>query len=343
MHRGTVAVPSALLAGVLVAAACAPTAPPPPAAPALTGPYLGQEPPGLEPRLFAPGVVSTGLEERDLAVTPDGNELFFTVTYSDGVVFAAIVTTRLEDGRWTPPEVAPFSGTWSDFEPCLSPDGQRLLFASTRPRPGDEPKARKADLWVVDRAGKGWGEPRPLGPPVNSEEEEYFPSLSRNGTLYFTVQNEAGEALVKRSRMVDGAWAEPELLPPEVNCGRMRFNTCVAPDESYVIVCAVGGEGNLGGADYFAVFRTPDDRWSPPVNLGPAVNAAKGREWSPSISPDGRYLFFMSSRPTLQDGHSPVPLHYQDLQRMGGEPGNGDPDVWWVSAEVVEALRPDGW
>ena len=119
MLRDSAAAPSAVLAAVLVAAACSPpAAAPPTAAPPLTGPYLGQEPPGLEPRRFAPGVVSTGLEERDLAVTPDGDELFFTVTSADGAVFAAIVTTRLVDSRWTPPEVAPFSGSWSDFEPC---------------------------------------------------------------------------------------------------------------------------------------------------------------------------------------------------------------------------------
>ena len=60
-------------------------------------------------------------------------------------------------------------------------------------------------------------------------------------------------------------------------------------------------------------------------------------------SNDGRFLFFMSSRPTLEDGHSGVPLDYGDLQRMATEPGNGNPDVWWVSAELVEALRPEGW
>ncbi len=47
--------------------------------PELRGPYLGQEPPGFEPRLFAPGVVSTGLATRDIAITPDGNELYFSV------------------------------------------------------------------------------------------------------------------------------------------------------------------------------------------------------------------------------------------------------------------------
>jgi hypothetical protein len=258
-------------------------------------------------------------------------------------VFATIVWTHLKDGYWTAPEVAPFSGSWSDYEPCLSPDGQRLLFGSARPLPGQEPTPRRRDLWVIDRVEGGWSEPRPLGPPINTERDEYFPSLTRDGTLYYTGQGEDGEERIMRSRPVDGAYAEPEVLGPEVNCGKARFNACVAPDESYVIVCAVGDEGSLGEVDYYVVFRSPDDRWSRPVNLGPAVNSAKGRSWSPSLSPDGRYLFFMSSSSTLTDDHSPVPLCYGDLQRMGSEPGNGNPDIWWVDARLVETLRPASW
>ena len=43
----------------------------------LTGPYLGQKPPGKTPEIFAPGIISTGFNERNLAFTPDGRELFY--------------------------------------------------------------------------------------------------------------------------------------------------------------------------------------------------------------------------------------------------------------------------
>ena len=97
--------------------------------PELRGPYLGQEPPGIEPRLFAPGVVSTGLATRDVAMTPDGNELYFSVTV--GAHTMIMVTTSV-GGTWTEPMVAPFSGRYLDIEPCISPDGQRFFFLSTR-------------------------------------------------------------------------------------------------------------------------------------------------------------------------------------------------------------------
>ena len=159
------------------------------AVPELRGPYLGQEPPGLEPRLFAPGVVSTGLATRDIAMTPDGDELYFSVTLGDRTM---IMVTRQVDGVWSVPEVAPFSGRYLDIEPAISPDGRRFFFLSTRPQPGQEEKPGWVyqDIWVMDREGDGWGEPFNLGPPVNSDAPEFFPSITNDGTLYFTREGD---------------------------------------------------------------------------------------------------------------------------------------------------------
>jgi Tol biopolymer transport system component len=74
--------------------------------------------------------------------------------------------------------------------------------------------------------------------------------------------------------------------------------------------------------------------------MGPAINQAQGREWSASLSPDGRYLFFMSSRTVA----GPQPLlagrTISELLELSLEPGRGSSDIWWVSAEVIEELRP---
>jgi len=329
----------------LISAACSPSASndatqaPPAAAAELRGPYLGQDPPGLEPRLFAPGVVSTGLATRDLAMTPDGDELYFSVTVGDRT---AIMVTRRVDGVWTEPEVAPFSGRYLDIEPAISPDGQRFFFLSTRPQPGQEEKAGWVyqDIWVMDRGDDGWGEPYNLGSPVNSDAPEYYPSITADGTLYFTREAEDRVSSTYRSRLVDGVYSQPELLPPQVNCGTNRFNVFVAPDETFVIVPAVGRDDSLGGVDYYVVFRGDDDTWSEPVNLGPAVNQPAGREWSASLSPDGEYLFFMSSRSDEEAGLPLTGRSITELLDLSTRPGQGSSDIWWVSAKVIEQLRP---
>ena len=98
-------------------------APEPP--PSLRGEYLGQTPPGTIPSVFAPGIVSTRASELNAAFTPDGNEFYFTRRIDDRNTLMAM---RREDGVWSPPAVAGFSGTFSDVDPFITRDGRRLYF-----------------------------------------------------------------------------------------------------------------------------------------------------------------------------------------------------------------------
>jgi len=329
---------------VLTAVACGPAGQAPPVAeeavfPELRGPYLGQTPPGNEPELFAPEIVSTGLNTRDIAITPDGSELYFSVTVGARTM---IMVSRQTGGVWTEPAVAPFSGHYSDIEPAISPDGSRLFFLSSRPPEGkpELPGWGHQDIWVMDREGEGWGEPYNLGPPINSDAPEYFPSVTRDGTLYFTREEDPRQSAIFRSRLADGVYTEPERLPPEVNCGQSQFNAHIAADESYIIVPVLGRDDSLGGVDYYVVFRSDDDSWSQPVNMGEKINRPEGREWSDSPSPDGRYLFFMSSR-TAPGADQPLTgKTLADLLLNAARPQHGSSDIYWVDTGVIEALRP---
>ena len=164
--------------------------------------------------------------------------------------------------------------------------------------------------------------------------------MTVDGTIYFTREGEDRVSATYRSRLVDGEYQPPELLGPEVNCGSNRFNVYVAPDESFAIVPALGRQDSLGGVDYYIVFRADDDTWSEPVNMGEAVNRPDGREWSASLSPDGKYLFFMSSR-LLDESAPPLTARtISELLTISAQPGQGSSDIWWVSSEIIEGLRP---
>jgi hypothetical protein len=306
----------------------------------LSGPYLGQQPPGLQPVLFAPGFVSTGLATRDVAMTPDGDELYFGVFFGNR---ALIMVTKVGDnGRWSEPQVAPFSGRYRDIEPHISPDGTQLFFLSTRPKAGlpEKPGWAYQDIWVCDRDGDAWGEPYNLGPPVNTDGAEFYPSTTRDGTIYFT-RGEATNAAIYRSRRQDGTYQEPEKLPEQVNCGAAQYNAFIAPDENYIIVCVNGRDDSIGGSDYYVVFRSLDDTWSEPVNMGETINTDGGGEWSPYVSPDGKYFFFMSSRTTEQLSGSLAGGTISELLTLQAEPQNGASDIYWVDAAIIESLRPE--
>jgi hypothetical protein len=304
-----------------------------------TGPYLGQPSPGREPELFAPGFVNTGLATRDLAMTPDGKELYFGVMAGGR---AAILVTREVDGVWTPPEVAPFSGEYLDLEPAISPDGKTFMFLSTRPQEGQENKPGWVyqDIWVMDRVEDGWGEPYNLGPPVNTEAPEYYPSLTRDGTLYFTREGEGRVSHIYRSRRVDGIYQEPERLPKQVNSGASQFNAFVDPDEGFLIVPVMGREDSLGGVDYYVTFRSPEDTWSEPVNLGAPVSSENGQEWSASLSADGQYLFFMSARTAATTQEPWTGKSLEELLELSAQPGQGQSAIYWIDADVIRELAP---
>jgi hypothetical protein len=322
----------------LLIAACGPVSEETDRFPELTGEYLGQEPPGDEAELFAPGIISTGMYTRDIAITPDGKEIYFCVVFGN-YDFFAIMESKLVDGRWTEPRVAPFSGKYKDLEPAISPDGRRFFFFSHRPRSGEGPPKEDSDIWVMERSGDGWGEPRNIGAPVNSDISEYFPSVTSDGTLYFTRDGENRTSHIYRSRLVEGIYWEPEKLGPEVNSVAAQYNSYIAPDESYIIFAAFGRNDSLGGSDYYISFRDKDDSWTGPFNMGKKVNSESPHEYSPYISPDGKYFFFMASKSRFADGLPEGAERYADFRKMHGEPMNGLPDIYWIDAGFIEGVR----
>jgi len=312
--------------------------------PELTGPYLGQAPPGGEPALFAPGVVSTGLYERDLAVTKDGAEILYGLVFGQHVT---IMYTRIADGNWTEPEIAPFARdlAFYYFEPALAPDGSRLFFLCTRPPAGQEPKSGWAyqNIWAVDRRADGsWGEPYDLGPPVNTDDEEYFPSITQDGTLYFTrlVKGEEKNRIY-RARPSGAGFGAAEALSATVNGDWSIFNACIAPDESFLVACVTGKDDSVtkGRAHYYVFFRGADDAWSEGINLGERINPPGAQALSPSISSDGKYFFFASTKAIDIDVSAPDALSWQGIRDFYYRPQNGLADIYWVDASFIEGLR----
>jgi len=305
--------------------------------PILEGTYLGQELPGDTVKLFAPGIISTGMDERDAAFTHNGRELFFT-RFVDSTY--TIMHTEELDGRWTQPEVASFSGDYNDLEPFFSIRSQGLYFVSNRPMEGKSFNAMDFDIWYTYKTLAGWVEPQPIGAPVNTGQMEFFPSVTRDGTLYFG-RSDTGNTRsdLYRARRIDGKFSEPEKLPEIINGPENPFNACIAPDEGYLIFCAYKRDSSFGKSDYYISFRNEDDTWSQPVSLGTAINSS-GAEYSPHITPDGKYFFFATNGNPLQIADPSALIHPEtqpviSTSQSLKEPGllvplNGSMDIYWI-------------
>jgi WD40-like Beta Propeller Repeat len=303
---------------------------------ALTGEYMGQVRPEGEPQLFLPGIICTGMYERDGVFSKDGKEFFYTVWALER---GTLVTMKMnENGEWSSPAVASFSGKYSDIEPFITPDGQKLYFASQRPLTG-EGEAKDYDIWYIDKTDTGWSDPVNIGLPVNTEKDEFYPTLSENGTLYLNgIYDECyGPEDLYRFEFVDGQFVGPENLGEKINTNRGEFNAMIAPDESYLIFGAYKPDIGVGHYDNFISFRDENGNWGDPKALPEPINSTAW-DFCPSLSPDGLYFFFSSHR-ILDAGTPEVPASYNDLAAAMESAGNGTGDIYWVQSDFIETLR----
>lgn len=270
--------------------------------PVLEGPYLGQKPPGMTPEIFAPGIVSTGYNERNVVFTPDGKELYYCLY---GAPHGVFLFMRKVNGRWTSPRVPHFSGRYQG-ELAISPDGNTIVFSSNQPF-------------------------------VNSEGFAGYPSLSARGNLYFFSEREGGVGMddIYVSEWANGKYAESQKLGDSINTNFPEADPFIAPDESYMIFCR-REEGR--GWDLFISYREEGGSWSLAKNMGETINS-DATEYCPSVSADGKYLFFTSTR-TTHLPYSDVPITYEEKIRILNAPGNGNSDIYWVDARIIEKLKP---
>lgn len=287
------------------------------------------------PRLVAPGVISTQDFEYDLSLTPDGRTAFFT-RGDPGFNRLTILESQSAGGRWSRPVVAPFSGIWKDADAHVSPDGRRIMFISTRPTDGLSTPRIDYDIWYVDRVGAGWGEPHHLDGPINTDGNEAFPTLSRDDTLYFEASRKDHPGThIYRSRLVDGRYAEPELLSFATQAN--DINPAVAADGSFIIF-ASRDRGGSGSSDLFITFAQQDGSWTTPQNFGEPINSKFG-ETSPGLSADNRTLFFSSNR---IDDHPLVRARrpsYEVLEAELRRPQNGLLDIYEVDLGNLQRFR----
>jgi hypothetical protein len=118
--------------------------------------------------LFVPGVISTGDYESHVTLTPDGREIYF-LKMAPNFSRLSIFVSRYQNGGWSQPEVAPFSGQYQDADPYITADGKHFYFVSDRAaKPGGERQSHH-DIWVMDKTEAGWSAPRHLPAPVNSD------------------------------------------------------------------------------------------------------------------------------------------------------------------------------
>jgi Tol biopolymer transport system component len=293
--------------------------------------------PMTDPTIFGDGVISTRDYESSITFTPDGKVALF-VKSSPDLSLRVIVESHLDKGKWTTPEVAPFSGEYVDTDPCFSPDGTKLYFASRRPVEGTTQRADN-DIWVLDKTNTGWSEPRHLDTPVNTQSQELSPSVTKDGTLYFSSNRQGGKgaADIYRAKLVDGKYTAPENVGDAINSPGPEVQVFVTPDEDILIFAAAGRIDSQGSVDLY-ISRRVDGAWSKGVNLGKWINSS-AVESAPRISADRRYFFWTSTRGYGLEDRETHQLNYKELSGKLQGAGNGLGDIYQIDLSAVPGMK----
>jgi len=293
----------------------------------LKGPYLGQKPPGTEPEIFAPGLISTLYDQSYIAFLNDGRVCVYSAGTERG---HETFYTFEEDGHWTEPQRAPFEELQGHPNYTTGPHGRKVYYHSGKPTHPDDTR-EDDNIWTIEWTGSGWAEPEVLPEPPNSDYGEAYPSATAEGTIYFFTwrrPNTRGDDIWV-SRCVDGQYQEAERLPWPINTDFIEYDPYVAPDESFLIFGSTR-PGSYGKSDNYICFRKENGNWSSPINLGLPLNSSS-YDLCANGTPDGKFFFFTSGRKTDVD-----------KGKIGWKPGQGpaeDADLYWVDFSFIDDLK----
>ncbi len=239
-------------------------------------PYLGQNPPGTTPVVFAPGVISKGNIHSRLEISPDGQEMFWNTV--DMKTFSAqILSVKNINGRWSAPQPPPFARDGSTQAAVFSPDGKTLSFSVNT----ESGWTRK----YVEKTEAGWSAVRADGFVPNGTS-----SFTRSGRVYFSGQmkTKVWNTGIFGARYAADGYAAVTPLGEAINRpNAIDYTPYVSPDESFLLFSSNRPlDGDKEEMFIYVSFRKSDGTWSTPQR----VSQIPAR--FPSLSPDGRYLFF---------------------------------------------------
>jgi len=139
---------------------------------------------------------------------------------------------------------------------------------------------------------------------INTEYVEFSPTLSGDGkTMVFQSNREGGFKLFESTLNSEGVWSSPIPIENINRFGKPNFligGPCLSSDAKTLYFCAMQ-QGSGTDMDIYVSKKTNKNEWGSPQSIGRTINTNDG-ETFPSISPDGKKLFYVST--SIKDNDS---------------------------------------
>jgi peptidoglycan-associated lipoprotein len=203
--------------------------------------------------------VNSGGNDGAAVLDKKGSEMFFTrCDFEKGKVgICEIYFTRRKGQTWDEPKLITLSSDSATVgQPSLSADGQTLYFVSDMPG-GQGGK----DIWMssYEKKTKSWGKPVNLGNKINTPDDDMFPFIANDNTLYFSSKGHLGMGgldIFKSKMTASGSWEEPVNMRYPINTPADDFAFIVdeSNDRGYL---SSNRDGGRGGDDIYSWILPP--------------------------------------------------------------------------------------
>lgn len=136
-------------------------------------------------------------------------------------------------------------------------------------------------------------EPKNLGTNINSDDREYFPSITLEDELVYTVQigqGQQGQEDLYRSQCVENEWKERQPIV-DVNTSENEGAQSISADGKLLVFTVCNRREDYGSCDlYFS--KKVNGKWTKPKNIGTPINT-KNWESQPTIAPNSDAIYFV--------------------------------------------------
>lgn len=155
--------------------------------------------------------------------------------------------------------------------------------------------------------------PEELSDTVNQFILQYFPALTADGeTLLFTALRPENDEDLYVTHFKDGHWTTPTSISDKINTAENEGTGTLSADGRTLVFTACNRRDGYGSCDLYISRKNGKD-WEAPKNIGINVNTPFW-ESQPTLSPDGRTLYFISDRKGGLGGRD---VWYTSLQKNG--------------------------
>lgn len=206
------------------------------------------------------------------------------------------------------------NSSYSEINPKVSPDGKTLYFSRGYHPQNIGGESDEEDIWYsILNDDATWSVAQRFPTPLNNADNNSIHSITPDGNTillmnvynYFDGSMSNGTSLAYRSR---GGWTFPKKQNIVKYNNRSDFVSYFLTNDGKAIIMSIETKKSLGERDLYVSFKTGENEWSKPQNLGDIVNTRED-DGSPFLAADGVTLYYSTS---------------------GHKGGYGDNDIWKV-------------